>query len=151
MSQYTTGTITVTSASNVWTGVGTAFVSAGIAAGDMIIAEDDSSFFVVSAVNSELELETTANYGSNRAAITYQIIRDFTPNSGLPLANPGDRNFQQTYTDAMQKLDAQTAFYFTSTSYLILEDDKIVLYLDGIKIMDWGPDGITAYKEITEI
>jgi len=86
MSQYRTGTASVTNGSNVITGTGTAWLS-NVAVDDWFIGQDKIKYNV-SAVNSDTEIEISVNYGGSTVEFAYTIHRDFL--DGKPVFSDGD-------------------------------------------------------------
>lgn len=90
MTQYATGTVTVTNADATVTGSGTAW-DGEVAAGDLFTIVDSGVVYEVASVTSDTELELTSTYaGSTAAAQSYTIARDFTPTYDIPYINKTD-------------------------------------------------------------
>lgn len=93
MSQYRTGTLSVTPGATAVTGTGTAWMSA-IKAGDLLTIGPADPVGIVAAVTSDtaLTLEAPGWQGAAYNGAPYAIVRDFDPNSGAPLLAYGDIN-----------------------------------------------------------
>lgn len=105
MSQYQTGTVSVTNGSSTVTGAGTAWAS-NANTGDLFAVEGDGVLYVIASVGGNGQITLAANYaGSTAGAASYAISRDFTPNEGLPLMAPGDLEATAVYSRAMTLLD----------------------------------------------
>jgi hypothetical protein len=68
VTQYTTGTLTCTNASNVYTGDGTDFIAGGITVGRRVLIGGSSQRYVVTEVNSTTQFKTNLNYDGTTAA-----------------------------------------------------------------------------------
>ena len=121
MSQYSAGSVDTTAGSNIITGNGTEWLSY-ISSGDAILIEDDAVFYIVSAVATDTQLTITANYPTTKSGEDYVINTDFTTNKALPLANQGDLHFADTYSQAMQLIDAALNFGLTYLGTVIDKD-----------------------------
>lgn len=109
MSQYLTGSVDTTSGSNVVTGTGTAWL-ANVSVGDIILFDSiEGTPYWVSAVNSDTELEVSANLSETLNDDDYVIVRDFTYNNSLPLLNPGDARAAEIYNVLAAKIDVALA------------------------------------------
>lgn len=110
MSQYKTGTVSVTSGSSVVTGSGTAWQTAGIDSSNIFTKEGDNVAYTIASVDSDTQITLTANYsGSTSSGSAYGVTIDFTPN-GLPLLSSGDLNTDAIYNEAMLNIDNNVAF-----------------------------------------
>lgn len=90
MTQYTTGTVTVTNSDATVTGVGTAFTSE-VTAGDLFTVLDSGVVYEVGVVTDDTNIELTAAYaGTTAAGESYVISRDFTPTYDIPYINKTD-------------------------------------------------------------
>lgn len=105
MSQYTTGTITVSNGSNVITGSGTSWLSE-ISIGDLLSVSGEPPYWV-SLVNSNTSITLTGPWGgASSSGLSYAITRDFASN-GNPLINPNDTETAQAFNIvAAQSLNA---------------------------------------------
>ena len=107
MSQYNTGTVTVTNGSAVVTGVSTLF-SANVTAGDFFTVVGDNAFYTVGAVDSDTQLTLSANYaGVSANAKAYTLVNDFTTNLGFPVPNQGDIETALVVKRAIEEIDAE--------------------------------------------
>ncbi len=105
MSQYKTGTVSVTNGSNVVTGVGTLW-SSNISVGNFFIKSGDVVGYTVASVISDTSITLTGNYsGTTSASSDYGITIDFTPNLALPTINAGDLNTAAINSEQMRLLD----------------------------------------------
>jgi hypothetical protein len=146
MSQYSTGTVSTTSGSNVVTGSGTDW-AVELTAGDEIFINADVVPFVIASVDSATQITLSANYHTTRASVSYLVVRDFTSNLGLPLMNQGDLQAADIFSRAMRELDDKmagveaeelfnldggnsvTGFKFTRTP-----TPMIIFYIDGTPV-----------------
>lgn len=105
MAQYRTGTCTVTNGSATVTGVGTSW-STEVQAGHLFVVQGTSVVYQVAAVNSNSQLQLSANYaGTTQGGASYVIARDFTPINNIPIINKGDLETAALLTRAMQIID----------------------------------------------
>jgi hypothetical protein len=103
MSQYRTGTVSVTNGSAVVTGVGTSWL-AEIDPGDLFIRPGDNLVYFVSSVASDVSLSLTAPYGGvTGSGLSYVLHRDFTPD-GIPLMQDGDLETVAIYNRLAQMI-----------------------------------------------
>lgn len=90
MSQYKTGTISVTNGSQTVLGSGTSW-SGEISPGDILTIVNDGVWYEVAAVTGNTSLTLAANYaGTTGSAKTYAITRDFTTPDNIPYPEKGD-------------------------------------------------------------
>jgi len=90
MAQYATGTVSVTNGNAVITGNGTLFL-ANVAVGDLFVIAGQAVMYDVGSVDTDTQLTLTAPYASLTSALEYfAIVRDFTPQLGLPYPVEGD-------------------------------------------------------------
>jgi len=107
MSQYTTGTISMTAGSNIVTGAGVEWSQ--ISAGDLLVRTGDNVAYEIATITASTStLTLTTNYPTTRSSQNYTIFRDFTPNLSLPLLNQGDAQTAEIYNKAMALLDAES-------------------------------------------
>jgi hypothetical protein len=66
--QYTTGTLTATNGSNIFTGSGTLFVTNGITVGRRVLIGGSTQRYVITEVNSETQFKTNLNYDQTSAS-----------------------------------------------------------------------------------
>lgn len=106
MSQYKTGTVTVTNVSPTVTGSGTAFLT-NVVAGNLFKIDTESVIYVVGSIQSDTQLTLSANYaGTTGSGKTYTITKDFTFYRGYPIVNPGDIEWPDNVTRALVAIDA---------------------------------------------
>lgn len=106
MSTYTTGAVTVTNGSVVVTGVGTGFVVAGLARGNLFMIRNQGVAYFIAAVDSATQMRLTAPYaGTTGSGKRYTVALDFTERLELPLMYPGDVDTATIYSRAMAILD----------------------------------------------
>lgn len=116
MSQYRTGTVSVTNGSATVTGSGTSWL-AEVAANDWFVVSGVK--YEVSGVASDTSLTLTANYGGTTGSgLSYVIHRDFV--DGFPLMQDGDLEtvtlFNQIITAISEnKTTASIDQYYTAT------------------------------------
>ena len=105
MSQYRTGTVTVSGESQVVLGQGTSFLSE-VNVGDSFNKKGINSIYEVGSVVSDAELRLTSKYvASGESGMEYVVTRDFTPNIDLPEINIGDIDWPFQVTRAFRTLD----------------------------------------------
>lgn len=120
MSQYRTGTASVTNGSATVTGAGTAWL-ANIAAGNYFFVPGDVVAYEVASVDSDTEITLTAPYGGVTASgVAYVLHVDFHPN-GSPKLDKNDvdswailntwlvKSYVAGTLGTMSLVDAQTA------------------------------------------
>ena len=130
MSQYQQGTVSVTNGSNVVTGSGTAWQTAGIISSNIFTKSEDNVAYSIASVDSDTQITLTANYGgSTSSASNYGITIDFTPN-GLPLLSSGDLNTDAIYNEAMLAIDNDFSSLGTAASK-DLTDPSATIWDDG--------------------
>jgi hypothetical protein len=116
MSQYKTGTVTVTNGSAVVVGSGTIFQS-NVKAGDAFSLKDSNVVYEIATVDVTLQQFTlSTNYvGVTASGQPYQIARDFTINLGLQEVNAGDVNWHNHMTvNTLRKLDSLLGYIRTT-------------------------------------
>jgi len=108
MSQYRTGTVTVSGEYAGVVGQGTAFL-ANVAVGDLFKRQGQNVLYEIATVSSDTALTLASAYaGSGEVGVPYSITRDFTPNLELPEVWAGDKDWPYTLTRALRMID--TAF-----------------------------------------
>ena len=112
MSMYTTGSVTVTVASQVVIGVGTDFVTYGDA-GDLFKITDESVFYEVAAISTATYLTLNSKYqNSNYASdvslsgMSFQLVTEYTPNKNYPEMGSNDSNFAHIFSRAIRMVDS---------------------------------------------
>lgn len=137
MTQYTTGTIAVTSGSAEITGTGTAWQTAAISAGAVLYVGSENVPYFVASVDAEGTIQLSAAYqGSTASGLSYSLNSDFLPLLELPSISAGDIHTAQLVTRALTILDRFVGAQIrvtaineqTGTSYtaVIGDDGKVV-------------------------
>jgi hypothetical protein len=90
VSQYRTGTVTVTNSDATVVGVGTLF-NTEVTVGDLFARDSENVLYRVASITDDLNLELASVYaGVTGAGESYSITRDFTAPDGFPLPVKGD-------------------------------------------------------------
>lgn len=90
MSQYTTGTVSVTNGSPTVIGDGTAWLSLSLPL-YFKVNQDDAPVYEPASIDSNTQITLASNYqGATAAALNYQLVQDFSVNLGIPLPSQGD-------------------------------------------------------------
>ena len=105
MSQYSTGTVTTTSGSNIVTGSSTLWV-ANASVGDIILIGSVTAWYEIASVDSDTQLTLTANFSTTYGGTSYVITRDYTVNLDFPLINTGDLHGADILRRAIIEIDA---------------------------------------------
>lgn len=106
MSQYKTGTVSVTNGSQVVTGTGTAWLS-NVQPGDGFTVAGTQVPYTVGSVDSNGQITLSSPYaGSSGSGQAYTIWRDFTTNENLPELSQGDIETATIWTRALRKIDS---------------------------------------------
>lgn len=109
MSQYTTGTASVTQNLRAVAGQGTGWTSQ-IAAGQLFSFQNENVWYEIASVDSDTALTLKTNYlGATKASVQYAVHRDFTPNNAYPIPAYGDKNTTGLLKETLLKLDAALA------------------------------------------
>ena len=118
MSQYSTGTATVTNGSATVTGTNTLWL-ANVTAGDSFTVAGDGVMYDVASVDSDTQVTLSVNYaGSTASGVVYAIGTGFTVPDSFPEMSQGDIETATIFTRAMRKIQGK----FTA---LVLDiDDK---------------------------
>lgn len=138
MSQYKTGTVSVTNGSATVTGSGTLW-STEIAAGQWFGVDADGVTYQVSAVGSDTQLTLSTNYaGTTGSGKTYFVVRDYTSPDSIPILAPNDIATATVFARAISKiqdllsarqpLDAD----LTAIAALAPADGKILVRSGGV-------------------
>ncbi|MDG3442481.1 sialate O-acetylesterase [Nitrospirillum amazonense] len=108
MTQYNTGTITITSGSATVTGTGTAWLT-NLQPGAMLVVGEDDPVAFVAAVTADgtLTLETPWP-GVSYVNTPYEAVRDFDPQTGAPLLSHGTQYPNAVINRAINLLGAHT-------------------------------------------
>lgn len=105
MSQYRTGTVTVSGESNTVIGSGTSW-SSNVSVGSLFKKQGVNTSYEIAAVPSDTELTLATNYvGSGESGMSYNITTDFTPNLELPEVWAGDIDWPWTMTKSLRAID----------------------------------------------
>lgn len=90
MSQYRTGTVSVTTGDATVTGSGTTWL-ANLAAGAVFTVIGSRVPYVVASITDDTHLELTAPYtGLSYSGLAYAVTTSFTPELGIPYVEAGD-------------------------------------------------------------
>ena len=107
MSQYSTGTASVTNGSPTVTGTSTLWL-ANVTAGDSFTVAGDGVMYDVASVDSDTQVTLSVNYaGSTAAGAVYTIARDFTSPDDFPELTTGDIETSTIITRAMRKIQSR--------------------------------------------
>ena len=112
MSCYTTGSVSVTVASQVIIGTGTDFVTYGTV-GDIFKLTDESVFYEVAAISTATYLTLNSKYqNSNYASdvtlsgMSFQVVTEYTPSKNYPEIGANDTNFHSIHTKSLRMIDS---------------------------------------------
>jgi hypothetical protein len=109
MSQYRTGTVTVTNGSAVVAGNGTTWLT-NVEVGDSFKVSGVDAVYSIGSVNSDTQITLTSVWaGSTSADQGYQIGRDVTPNNSIPEVWSGDRDWPFHLTVGLRLIDTLLA------------------------------------------
>ena len=107
MSQYKTGTATVTNGSATVTGTNTLWL-ANVTAGDSFTVAGDGVMYDVASVDSDTQITLSVNYaGVTAASAVYTIARDFTSPDNFPELTTGDIETPTIITRAIRKIQSR--------------------------------------------
>jgi hypothetical protein len=111
MSQYKTGSVTVTYNSTTVTGAGVAWVTGGVLAGHTFkVKGENAEYTIASTPSSETQITLTSVYaGSGQSGAEYQITKDFTSNLEMPEIWAGDIDWPWHVTQALRTADTALA------------------------------------------
>ena len=108
MSQYKTGTATVTIVSGESVkvyGSGTLWLT-NVSAGDLFRKQGANVLYEIASVTNDSEIILTSPYvGSGESGISYSITKDFTPYLELPEVWAGDIDWPYTITKSLREID----------------------------------------------
>ena len=105
--QYQTGTVAVSTNSNVVLGVGTAWLGE-VTPGELFTVQGSGLWYQIATVDSHVKLTLTAPYmGTTDNAAVYAISRDFTTNYGFPYPIKGDVDLPSILQRALQDIDTR--------------------------------------------
>ena len=107
MSQYKTGTATVTNGSPTVTGTNTLWL-ANVSAADSFTIAGDGVMYDVASVDSDTQITLSVNYaGSTAAGAVYAIGTSFTVPDNFPEMSQGDIETATIFTRAMRKIQGK--------------------------------------------
>ena len=107
MSQYKTGTVTVTNNSATVTGSGTLWL-ANVTASDSFTIAGDGVLYDVASVDTDTQITLSVNYaGVTAAGVVYTIARDFTSPDNFPELTTGDIETPTIITRALRKIQSK--------------------------------------------
>jgi hypothetical protein len=107
MSQYKTGTASVTNNSPTVTGSGTLWL-ANVTAGDSFTVAGDGVMYDVASVDSDTQVTLSAPYaGTTASGVVYAIGTGFTVPDSFPEMSQGDIETATIFTRAMRKIQGK--------------------------------------------
>ena len=107
MSQYSTGTATVTNGSATVTGTNTLWL-ANVTAGDSFTVAGDGVMYDVASVDSDTQITLSVNYaGVTAAGAVYAIGTGFTVPDSFPEMSQGDIETATIFTRGMRKIQGK--------------------------------------------
>jgi hypothetical protein len=107
MSQYKTGTATVTNGSATVTGTNTLWL-ANVTAGDSFTVAGDGVMYYVASVDSDTQVTLSAPYaGTTASGVVYAIGTGFTVPDSFPEMSQGDIETATIFTRAMRKIQGK--------------------------------------------
>jgi len=107
MSQYSTGTATVTNGSATVTGTNTLWL-ANVTAGDSFTVAGDGVMYDVASVDSDTQVTLSVAYaGSTASGVVYAIGTGFTVPDSFPEMSQGDIETATIFTRAMRKIQGK--------------------------------------------
>lgn len=141
MAQIKTGTISVTNGSAVVTGLGTTWLTDGLAAGDILTVVNDAVWYSVATIDTDLQITLAANYaGVTGTGKTYAITKDFTANRSYPFPVKGDIETAVLLQRALQDIDLDMDSILTQLPTLVASDQGSGLAVnaagDGYDLID---------------
>ena len=140
MSQYKTGTATVTNNSPTVTGTNTLWL-ANVTAGDSFTVAGDGVMYYVASVDSDTQITLSVAYaGATASGVVYAIGTGFTVPDNFPEMSQGDIETATIFTRGMRKIQgkfsaivsdisgkADQATTYTETEVDSLLDDKAAI------------------------
>lgn len=118
MSQYTKGVVDVTNGSATVIGFETEWLT-NVSVGELFTIVDSNVPYFVGAVVSNTEITLTGNYaGTTETGLSYAIVRDYTINYDLPIANKRDVETATLNRAAFTTIDEVLADFETRISAL---------------------------------
>lgn len=111
---YSTGTVTVVNGSNVVTGLGTIWLTKAVIS-NLFKITSEWKLYTIASIDSDTQVTLSEVYtGTGGSGLSYQIVKDFTPNLNLMELAPSDRDWAIHLTiNTIRKID--TLFGTTST------------------------------------
>jgi hypothetical protein len=107
MSQYSTGTATVTNGSATATGTNTLWL-ANVTAGNSFTVAGDGVMYDVASVDSDTQVTLSAPYaGTTASGVVYAIGTGFTVPDSFPEMSQGDIETATIFTRAMRKIQGK--------------------------------------------
>ena len=107
MSQYKTGTVTVTNNSATVTGTNTLWL-ANVSAGDSFTVAGDGVMYDVASVDSDTQVTLSVNYaGVTASGVVYAIGTGFTVPDSFPEMSQGDIETATIFTRGMRKIQGK--------------------------------------------
>ena len=107
MSQYKTGTATVTNGSATVTGTNTLWL-ANVTAGNSFTVAGDGVMYDVASVDSDTQITLSAPYaGTTASGVVYAIGTGFTVPDSFPEMSQGDIETATIFTRAMRKIQGK--------------------------------------------
>ena len=107
MSQYKTGTATVTNGSATVTGTNTLWL-ANVTAGNSFTVAGDGVMYDVASVDSDTQITLSAPYaGTTASGVVYAIGTGFTVPDSFPEMSQGDIETATIFTRAMRTIQSK--------------------------------------------
>jgi len=115
MSQYRTGTVSVSNGSAIVTGLGTQWLTYAHV-GDAFKIKSENVVYSIASVDSNTQITLSTNYvGVTASGLEYQIVVDFTPSLELPEIWAGDIDWPFHLTTGLRKIDTLFAGLVNTT------------------------------------
>lgn len=109
MSQYRTGTVSVTQGSAVVTGSGTSW-AANVIAGHLFSITNEGVWYEIASVDSDTQVTLTSVYAAaSKADYAYAIHRDYTTEQSFPYPDYGDVNASTLIALTLNQIDQALA------------------------------------------
>jgi hypothetical protein len=141
MSQYSTGTATLTNNNATVTGTNTLWL-ANVTAGDSFTVAGDGVMYDVASVDSDTQITLSAPYaGTTASGVVYAIGTGFTVPDNFPEMSQGDIETATIFTRGMRKIQGKFSEVVSdisgkadqATTYTETEVDTL---LDAIEVID---------------
>lgn len=153
MSQYKTGSVTVTAASATVTGSETVWLTY-VSVGDTFKIEGENAIYNIASVDSDTQITLTSAYaGATASGQSYQITVDFTPNLSIPEIWSGDLDWPYHLTQGLRLIDtlfagtantlkqvcrvattADLSATYNSTALTLTADANGAISVDGVSL-----------------